>query len=262
MAILCYRDHVKDATLAATNEVASLPGSRMANPYRAEIARFSGATTQIDLTFPANVTARCLALAGIGDSGWAGFSTWTIKASTTALGNTDALDWNIVGSPTPDYGVDTTLMQAFGDFGLDVSARYWRIDLTGAGVSNLEIGRLYLGEDLSLTDGPVLPLDRPFEDRAIRRRLESGDENRYERAGLRAVTVRFGPAASEGDLVNELERKLDRATGQVLWVQDPTSSVNGVKSMVLGTITETGPARISSGVQWGKQYTITEAGSP
>lgn len=260
--IICHYDHAPDAAVSASNEVASLPASNMLGGARAVVSRFSVPSTVIDLTFPTAVTARALALAGLGDSGFSGLSTFTVAASNVALGGTDVLSWDLASDTG---GVDPLLRQALADFRADIAARFWRVSVTATGSSLLEIGRLYLGEALSLNEAPAYPLARPFEQRGLEYRTYSGDQLIYGRAGLRRVQINFGPVNDAADVLTEVERKVERFAGtgrQVLWVEDPEDNLRGVNSMILGTIEEVGATTYQSIHELTKRITITEAGAP
>lgn len=255
--ILCYYNHAPDATISASGALSALPASRMQDAQRTRVCRISGATTQIDLTFSSSVTARALALTGLGDSSFTGLSTFTVKASTSALGSTDQLSWTVA---TDDGGVDTVLMQAGAFFDANVTARYWRINLTATGVTNLEIGQVYLGQALALDDPPEYPLTRGFDSRHLVRRTYAGSFLTYERPSKRRVAIRFGSATGEAEMVDDLERIFQRRGGhQVLWVQDPGDASNGYKSMIVGNLTSVGDTDLPGWNQRAKTFEISEA---
>lgn len=252
-----------DVTIAATNAVATMPASKLADPDLKDIFRSSTGSTVIDIDTGAAAAARGLILGGLGDDDLTGLSTFTVAASTVSAGGTDQLAFDATSlTGSQETGFDRLYAHAFADFGATVTARYWRISITAAGAATLDIGRLLIGADLGLSINIGYPLADSFQDLSIADRFASGALAVYPQPMLRRYAITAGIGITDADLYDAIQRTLIAGHGQarqIGFVLDPSDTVRG-RQVVIGRITGSGSGSLSGYRKRSRSFDLTEDG--
>lgn len=135
-----YADRIAAATITSDSTVASLPPSNVKSPIRG-VVYASGATTtaylQADLGASYSVDSFF-----VGGVNWSAASTWRLRLSANSNMSSPTLD---TGGSQIATGVDTLLRQAAYLFSSSGAGRYFRLDMTDATLTRLEVGVMRLG---------------------------------------------------------------------------------------------------------------------
>ncbi len=250
-AWIAYTNHYDDATiLVATNEVATLPIANVRNSHIVRVFRTSASSTEIDLTMSGNVSADVFLMAGINI---AATDTYRLRASTSALGDTDQLDTGAVST-----AVSTRYKQALYVFGATVTARYWRLNVTGS--NPIEIGRLWLGPivrpAISIAPGYGLQI----VDSSIVKQTDGGQVLRYLRPRLRRAVFNWNQRLDDPDAY-ALFQNIDHGVGvakDVVFCLDEDHAF-AADNTILGALEALNPLVADTTIN-SKAYRLTELG--
>lgn len=256
-ALILYRDLLVGATMTATTARASLPVANIAHPHVRRVMRCAGASVVIDIDCGSARTAHGVALAGLGDAAFTGLSTFAVTAGATQ-GASAALSLDAT-APAAHAGISVTDRTAFAAFGGPISARWWRLSLTATGVTDIEVGRVLLGEAFAASVNIGYPLS--VRHRANSRIVDSYGNQRVvdRRATQREIAFGWSDAgATEADIAAMLA--FDRIVAdaeQVAVIPDPASAALGF--CVVGSLMELGEASFSGVGVRSKSYRLLEA---
>lgn len=245
---LGYTNRVDEATLAgATSPVATLPRTNMQDRQLAKVCKWSATSVTLDVTFTANRKIRAVALVG---NNLGAASTWSMTASTSSLGATDvyssgsqnvwsmSFDADLIEQPT---GISQYMTCHF--ISAVKNARYWRLSLTQAVGSDVQIGRLWMGNGITPVYNASFGLQDAFVDYSTVETADSGAAFVYERKRQRRVrfVLDWLDQSSEFPYFYELLRR-QGTVGEVLYVPDTASAAETQRVGFLGTLRELSPA--------------------
>lgn len=250
-AWLSYANHYDDAaTLAATNEVATLPIANVRSSHVIKVFRASATSTEIDLTMSANVAADVFLMAGINI---AATDTYRLRASTSALGGTDQLDTGAVST-----AISTRYSQALYVFTATVTARYWRLNVTGT--NPIDIGRLWLGAivrpAISIAPGYSLQI----VDNSIVKQTDGGQVLRYLRPRLRRAVFNWNQRLDDSEayaLLQNIDHGIGIAADVVFCLDEDHAFA--ADNTILGALEQLNPLVADTTVN-SKAYRLTELG--
>lgn len=262
-ALILHSDVVSRAatTVSATNAVASMPASKLADLDVLDPFRSSTGATVISIDAGSSVASRGLFIAGLGPDALTGLTVFTVMASTVSQSGTDQLDWS-AGDSGARYDVDRLYRQAWADFEATITARYWQVSLTAAGAAFLDIGRLFIGPDLGLSINIGHPFGDAGQDLALRERMANGRLAVYPQRLLRRYSLQVGDGITEADQYDLLQRTLLAGHGvarQAALIMDPAGDATRRRQAVLGRAEVGGGVYVSYG-QLQRQIEIVEDG--
>ena len=248
-----HTNHYDDATtLAATNEVASLPIENVQNSHVVKVFRANSSTTVVDLTMSANVSSNVFMLAGtnIAES-----DTYQLQASVSAItGSYGALDTGAIST-----GISTRYKQALNVFASTVSARYWRLTLTGT-TNPIDIGRLWLSPIVRPAISVAPGYGLQVVDTSIVRQTDGGQVLRYQRPKLRRAVFNWSQRLDDTDAY-ALFQNIDHGVGaakDVLFCLDEEHAF-AADNTILGTLEQFGPLTADAAIN-STAYRVIELG--
>jgi hypothetical protein len=147
--IICWDNKVDGATITSVgSEVATLPGTNVQSAHLSQRWYTQPATNSSFLIFDLGSALAC-AMLGVFGTNLTSSATYRLRGSA----NPDGVTSPVYDSGTVSAGVKTGYGNVIKPFG-SASARYWRLDLTDASLTQLQIGRVLLGP--SWTHGKTL----------------------------------------------------------------------------------------------------------
>ncbi len=160
--LIAWDNKADAATLTASSEQASLPGSNVQQPHLSRKWYTAVGVKTAALTLDL-LTSTSIGLLGVFGTNLTSSATYRLRGSNadpTAVAGDLYDSGTVTASVTDGYGAVYKSNNA-------VSARYWRLDLTDNTVAdNLRIGRLFLGPKWTPSIGPSLGLSVMAEDRS------------------------------------------------------------------------------------------------
>lgn len=258
-ALILHSDIVSrsDTTVSATNGSSTLPVANLGKLSPLVPFRTTATSTVIDITCSQSRTARGLVMSGLGQS-LSAFTTATLAASTSALGGTDQLDADLLGSGQR-YSFDPIWGVQNFDFESDVTARYWRLTLGAA--TAFDVGRLFIGQDLGLSITIGYPFSVSIEDSSITNTLMTGETEVNPVRLRRVFEMRLTKGATAADVFDLAQRTLAVSTGparQVAFILNPNDAVLA-RQACIGRLSP-GPGSLDGVNERGQKFTIREDG--
>lgn len=243
------------ATLAASSEQASLPGSNVQQPHVSRKWYTAAGVTAAALTLDLLSPLTCGVLALIGTN-LAAAGTLRLRASDT---DATAVAGDLLDTGTFVAGVDTRYGNAFKVFS-DVTARYWRVDLDDAAAVGglLKAGRLFLGPKWSPADGQDYGWGIAVEDVSRMARSYGGQRHdeilpKFRRMQFMLSWITDAEAHSQA-----LALAVDQGvTGDVLVIPRETGSYNASEG-IWGRIEAQAPIYHRLPGYWTQKFTIEE----
>lgn len=246
-ATIAYDNIIDRASteLTASNTVATLPASNLADAVVGRVMRCAAATTTIQIEADAATPFRQCGFFGIAEA-ITDFA-FTLKASTVSMGASEILNFN---SASPGTGKSyqqslgqNSRRQALADFGAAFTAKYIEIAITAAG-ANVEFGRLFLAPIVAAMSRNITwPVEGKSIDQSLIKRM-TGADLIFDRPVLAEWTISWGDGISDQDLLETALLTLDRVIGlrkQVVYTQEPGGTYTGINTTTLGRFQELGP---------------------
>jgi hypothetical protein len=138
--LIAWDNKADAATLAASSELASLPGANVQQPHLSRKWSTAAGVSSAALTLNLGSSLACAQLAVLGTN--------LTSASTLRLRASDADPTAVAGDKLDTGAVSAAVKDGYGSIYKNfnsVTARYWRLDLTDGTLTQLQAGRLFLG---------------------------------------------------------------------------------------------------------------------
>lgn len=144
--ILAWTNRADTGIVSASSEISTLPGSNVQNKHLSKKWQTAAAVKSASLVIDLGSSLAC-ALLGV-------FGTNLTSAATVRLRGSDSDSTGVTGEKYDSTLIASGVSTGIGDLYLSftsAAARYWRVDLADASVSdNLQIGRVFLGPKWTL----------------------------------------------------------------------------------------------------------------
>lgn len=252
-----------ETVFSASNTVATLPASNLADAVVGRVMRCVGTTTTIQITADAATPFQQCGFFGIAEA-ITDFA-MTLKASNVSMGASEILNFD-GASPGTGKSYQKSLgrysrRQALADFGAAFTAKYIEIAITTTG-ANVEFGRLVLAPVVAeMARNITWPIEGKSVDQSLIKRM-TGADLVFERPVLAEWTVAWGDGISDQDLLETALLTLDRVIGlrkQVIYTQEPGGTYTGINTTTLGRFQELGPLSQIGYARRGKTFRILES---
>jgi hypothetical protein len=184
--LIAWDNKADAATLTAGSEISTLPATNVQNEHLSKKWHTDGVNSS-NLTLDMGSSVAC-ALLGVLGTNLTAAATLRLRASDTDPTATSSL---LLDTGTIAAGVKAGYGAAYKSFA-STTARYWRLDLTDTSLSNLQVGRLFLGPRWQPTinmelDWSVVPLDESEVEESY-----GGQEYANERPQRRVLRFALG----------------------------------------------------------------------
>jgi len=253
---LAWVNYLDDADLSADQQIVTLPVTNVTHPYPSKQWRT-----------PAGITSAYM----IADLGSAkSVEVWAVAATNLTAGATmriraSTADPTCVASLIYDSGTlagqfDDNYRSAYGALPAATSARYWRIDLSDAGVAegNLRIGRAWLGPAWTPSANLSYGWGKTYLDGSRITETASGAEfvDEGPRARLFEFTLGFMNSAEMHANAFELARRNGQSRDVLVMISP--GGATSVQDSIIGLIKRAEPLVQEQFAIFRQRYTIRE----